>query len=281
VRVLRVAVLACVLAVLAGVLADRATTLPCRTDGGPCARPGLPQCDRTLGPWHVTRSDSSGLPAARSHSACVLAASRPVVAIVPQARGVSGDTLLSRRAASHAHRQRARVTLATRGALPDHWAFAVAGGFLDVDTRVGCGNLAVRPPVNAGYALIGGNWQARPHGFYFERLADAFVYDDTASGSGEAAWLPHEFVPGETFALDLAMTCAGEACWLAATVALLEGEHGAEPRSLGRMRRAVAAPCWLAPDDPGRALVLVIPEHDGAAGAPDTRVEVSDFAWLE
>jgi hypothetical protein len=47
------------------------------------------------------------------------------------------------------------------------------------------------------------------------------------------------------------------------------------------MRQQVAAPCWLAPGDPGRALVLVIPHPDPSIATREARVEVARFAWQE
>ena len=280
---LRLLALACVLGSLGALVRADALPRACRTDRGVCAQDGLAPCGLRLGPWQVARSRGSGLPASRSNSACVLRArdgAGPLVAIVPQAQGTSGDTLLSCRQAQHADRQRASVRLTSRAALPDHWVFALAGSFLDDGARTDCKGLGVHPPVNAGYALIGGNWEARPHGFYFERLADACVFDGTrADCGGEAPFIAHEFTPGESYALDLALRREAGRWWLEATVELADAAGGR--RELGHMRRAVPAPCWLAADDPGRALVLVIPATDAARQAPDARVEVVDFTWRE
>ena len=288
---LRVGALACVLVALTVAVARIGPVLEraCRTELGACAQHGLPPCDRRLGPWQVARSAASGLPARRSNSACVLrdtGRATPVVAIVPQAPGMSGDTLLSQRVAARRERQHAGVTLAIHGVVPDHWDFAVAGGFLDVDTGSVCSELSFTLPKNTGYALIGGNWEARLHGFYFERLVDACVYDGTrAACGGDAPFIAHEFTTGEVFALDLELRRDGDVWWLDAAVALVEPDpataDGTRRRALGRMRRTVDAPCWLAPDDPGRALVLVIPDHQAAAQVPAARVEVFDFAWRE
>lgn len=280
----RLLALAALLATVTIVMHDR-SALPCSTTLGACAKSGVQRCDRDLGPWRVARSRSSGLPAERSHSACVLgdlaraAGGDPVVALVPQPVDVSGDTLLSRRSGGAAERQRATIQLAVHSALPDHWVFAVAGRFIDAGDATGCADLDVRPPVNAGYALIGGNWLARPHGFYFERLIDACVYDGTrAACAGTPAFIAHEFAPDERFALDLGLVRDGDTWWLEATVELLEPDGRAPGRALGRMRQRVAAPCWIAPGDPARALVLVIPSPDPPA-TPGARVEVSDFVW--
>jgi hypothetical protein len=278
----RLLALACVLGSLAILPWADVPPPACRTDRGACAQEGLAPCGLGLGPWQVARSRGSGLPASRSNSACVLRARGgvgPSVALVPQAEGTSGDTLLSRRQAQHIDRQRASLRLTSRAAVPDHWVFALAGSFLDDGDRTACIGLHVRPPVNAGYALIGGNWAARPHGFYFERLADACVFDGTRSDcGGDAAFIAHEFTPDESFALDLALRREADRWWLEATVGL---DDAGGRRELGHMRRAVPAPCWLAADDPGRALVLVIPAADAARQAPDARVEVVDFAWRE
>ena len=279
----RLVALACVLGTVASLLRMDAALRPCRTDHGACARDGVPPCGPRLGPWQVARSRRSGLPPARSNSACVLGErsdGTPVVAIVPQAQGTSGDTLLSRRQAPRQDRQRASVRLSTRAVIPDHWAFALAGSFLDDDARTACAGLQVHPPVNAGYALIGSNWEARPHGFYFERLADACVFDGQRSECGGVApFVAHEFVPGETYVLELALRREAADWWLEATIEQVDDDG--RPRELGRMSRTVPAPCWLAPDDPGRALVLVIPAADAAGKAPEARVEVVDFAWRE
>lgn len=280
---LRLVALACVLGSIASLLRTDDALRPCRTDHGACARDDVPRCGQRLGPWQIARSRGSGLPPSRSNSACLLRErtdGAPVVAIVPQAEGTSGDTLLSRLRAPAGDRQRASVRLSTRAAVPDHWAFAVAGSFLDDDARTSCAGLAVHPPVNAGYALIGGNWEARPHGFYFERLADACVFDGKRPECGGAApFVAHEFVPGEIYALDLALRREAADWSLAATIELVDDDG--RRRELGRMRWPVAPPCWLAPGDPGRALVLVIPAPDAARQAPDARVEVVDFAWRE
>ncbi|MBM4243257.1 MAG: hypothetical protein FJ148_05495 [Deltaproteobacteria bacterium] len=161
---------------------------------------------------------------------------------------------------------------------PDHWDFAVAGAFLDVGDRHACGGLAITPPRNAGYALIAGNWERRPHGFYFERLADACVYDGRDPACpGEHAFLAHEFVPDESFVLDLALARHDDAWWLVATVA--SPDDGTGTRELGHMRLRVDEPCWLAEDDAGRAAVIVIPGADPATLRHGTRVDVSEFAW--
>jgi hypothetical protein len=45
------------------------------------------------------------------------------------------------------------------------------------------------------------------------------------------------------------------------------------------MRLRVDEPCWLEPGDPGRAAVIVIPNSDPRTYRPETRVDVSGFAW--
>lgn len=258
-----------------------------------CAQPAVPRCGTTLGPWRVARSRTSGLDPGHSHSACILEAAQPatgaataapVVSILPQPIDVSGDTLLSREPARRRDAQRAVVRIDVRGSLPDHWDFAVAGAFLDVGDGHACGGLAMAPPRNAGYALIAGNWERRPHGFYFERLTDACVYDGRDPACpGEHAFLAHEFVPDESFVLDLALMRRDDGWWLVATVASLErgAPAGATTpaRELGRMRMRVDEPCWLADHATGRAGVIVIPGSDPRAHTPDTRVDVSAFAW--
>jgi hypothetical protein len=224
----RCAVLACLVVAVAAALYVPARSAACRTEVGACAQPGLPRCGLRLGDWHAAHARDAGLAANASHSACVRGQSKAerrgaVVSVVPQEVGVSGDTLVSRTAAGSGAAQRAVVTLDVVGSVPDHWAFAVAGTFLDRDTPQGCANLAVQPPVNAGYALIGGNWLRRPHGFYFERLVDACVHDGkNAACPGAPSWLAHEFVVGETFALDLALRRADDGWWLEAVVAAVE-----------------------------------------------------------
>jgi len=265
-------------------LRPRGPGATCRTELGACRSAAAPRCGLDLDDWRVTRSLTSGLPIDRSHSACVRAAG--VVAVVPQPPDVSGDTLVAREPAARRDEQRARIRLDVVGSMPDHWAFGVAGTFLDVDTPHGCDDLVVRPPVNAAYALIGGNWQSRPHGFYFERLADACVYDgEDPDCAGEHAFVAHEFSAGESFALDLALRTADGAHWLEAAVAAIEPDPSGNPsgrhRALGRMRQRVDAPCWLASGATGSALVVVIPDPDPATHGPESRVEVSGFAWLD
>lgn len=257
-----------------------------------CAQDGAPRCGPTLGPWRVARSRTSGLDPAHSHSACILRTAQPadeprhgnapVVSVLPQPLDVSGDTLLSRAPATRRDAQRATVRVDVVGSLPDHWDFAVAGGFLDVGDAHACTGLDVTPPRNAGYALIAGNWDKRPHGFYFERLLDACVYDGANSACpGEHAFLAHEFVPDESFALDLALDRRDDGWWLAATVATLPRDGTSPPHEIGRMRLRVEEPCWLAADERGRAALIVIPASDPRAYLPSTRVDVSGFSWLE
>lgn len=248
---------------------------------------GVPRCGATLGPWRIARSRTSGLDPARSHSACILAAAQPagaasggdpVVSILPQPLDVSGDTLLSRAPAARRDAQRAVVRVDVVGSLPDHWDFAVAGAFLDAGDTHRCHGVTLEPPRNAGYALIAGNWEARPHGFYFERLLDACVYDGANPACpGEHAFLAHDFAPDESFALDLSLDARDDGWWLDATVAALA--HGAPAREIGHMRLRVEEPCWLAAGDPGRAAVIVIPGSDPGTYVAGTRVDVSDFAW--
>ena len=294
---LRLTALAGVLLGVAWALLAPAPDAACSTALGACRQPAAPPCGLRLGDWRVARSRSSGLPADRSHSACILAATAApagasderrdhVVSVLPQPAAVSGDTLVSLVPAARRDAQRAAVRLDVIGSLPDHWAFAVAGAFLDVDTPHGCDDLTIRLPVNAGYALIGGNWQDRPHGFYFERLADACVYDGTRPAcAGEFGFVAHEFAAGESFALDLALRAEGAGFWLDAEIAALAPAGGSasapQHRLLGRMRQRVAAPCWLAPGAPGHAVLVVIPDPDPATHTPATRVDVSRFAWLE
>lgn len=281
---LRVAALLCVVAAVVAGLGRRGSDAVCGTDLGACRNASAPACGRDLGDWRVARSRTAGLPAARSHSACVRADG--VVSVVPQPPDVSGDTLVAREGAARRDAQRATVRLDVVGSLPDHWAFGVGGTFLDVDTPHACDTLPVRLPVNAAYALIGGNWQSRPHGFYFERLTDACVYDGTDPDCpGEYAFVAHEFRPGETFVLDLTLHAVGGAHWLDAEITTLAPASGGDgaverPRSLGRMRQRVAAPCWLAPGATGSALIVVIPDPDPNTHAPGSRVDVSRFAWL-
>lgn len=293
---LRLATLAGVVLGVAWALRAPAPDAACSTALGACRQPSAPPCGLRLGDWRVARSRTSGLPAERSHSACIRAATaapagadgeRPdhVVSVVPQPATVSGDTLVSLVPAGRRDAQRAEVRLDVTGSLPDHWAFAVAGAFLDIDTPHGCDDLLVRPPVNAGYALIGGNWHDRPHGFYFERLADACVYDGTKPAcAGEFGFVAHEFTAGESFALDLALRAEGGGFSLDAEIAAFAPAGGRarapESRLLGRMRQRVAAPCWLAPGAPGHALLVVIPDPDPATHTPESRVDVSRFAWL-
>jgi hypothetical protein len=279
----RLLALVCVCGATALALVSDGRVAACRSARGACAVAGLPACGLELGPWQVVRSRTSTLPAALSGSTCVLRGAdgerAAVMAFVPHPAAMSGDTLLSRHTAAAAERQHARLSLTAHGGVPDHWVFALAGSFIDVDSATRCADLKIRPPVNAGYALIGGNWEARPHGFYFERLADACVYDGRRPEcGGEAPFIAHEFHPGESFALDLALQRDGSTWWLAAEIAARDASGGA--RALGRMRRAVPAPCWVTAQDPGRALVLVIPSPD-SPDDPDERVEVSDFAWYD
>jgi hypothetical protein len=281
----RVAALACVLAALGGAVLASPPRQACSTGVGACAQPGLPPCGAELGAWRVARPREAGLDPAHSHSACILAQDEarwrrePPVSVVPQEPGVAGDTLVSRRPAPRRDRQRAALELTVHTALPDHWAFAVAGEFLDRGDATSCGALSVTPPVNAGYALIGGNWERRPHGFYFERLADACVYDGTDPDCpGEAAFLAHEFVPGDGFALALGLARADDGrWWLDASVSTV-APGGGRRHPLGRMRLAVTEPCWLGGDEGGHALVVVIPH--AATAPPGTRVTFGEVAWL-
>ena len=283
------AVLACVVLAVAAALHAPEPRVACRTEIGACAQPGLPRCSERLGDWQIARSRDAGLPAGMSHSACVrrqadAASPGTTVSVVPQEVGVSGDTLVSRSAAGSGIAQRAVVTLDVVGSLPDHWAFAVAGTFLDRDTPHACAGLAVRAPVNAGYALIGGNWQRRPHGFYFERLADACVLDgNDAACRGAPSWIAHEFAAGEAFALDLALRREDDGWWLEATVAAVPAHASTRDagsrQPLGHMRQRVDAPCWLPPGATGSALLIVIPDQGDAT--PETRVDVSSFAWVD
>ncbi|MBY0274114.1 hypothetical protein K2Z84_02140 [Candidatus Binatia bacterium] len=203
-----------------------------------------------------------------------------MVSILPQPLDVPGDTLLSRAAAPQPSLRRATLRIDVVGSLPDHWDFAVAAGFLDVGDAHRCAGLAIEPPRNAGYALIAGNWERRPHGFYFERLADACVYDGTSPACpGDPAFVAHELVPGDSFLLDLALRAREDGWWLDATISIPPtGDHG-RPRELGTMRLRVDEPCWLEPGDPGRAAVIVIPNSDPRTYRPETRVDVSGFAW--
>jgi hypothetical protein len=266
-----------------------AASLPCATELGSCRDAGVLRCGRELGPWDVARPRHSGLPERHSHSACLPARSptadplpATTVAIVPQPASVAGDTLLSHAQAASADHQRATITLTVRDVVPDHWVFAMAGGFLDAGETTRCGHLLHPPPVNLGYALIGGNWDARPHGFYFERLGDACVYDGNAPAcSGAPSWIPYEFSADESFALDLALDHESDGWWLSATVARADGAGAARVPAIGQMRQQVAAPCWLAPGDPGRALVLVIPHPDPSTATREARVEVARFAWQD
>lgn len=278
----------------AAVLALRApaASLACASTVRACAQSGAPLCGATLGPWRVARSRTSGLDPAHSHSACILRSAQPadaaahgdapVVSVLPQPIEVSGDTLLSRTSAARRDAQRATVRIDVVGSLPDHWDVAVAGAFLDVGDAHGCTGLDVVPPRNAGYALIAGNWEKRPHGFYFERLLDACVYDGmNPACPGEPAFLAHEFAPDESFALDVALHRRDDGWWLDATVASRTPGSTAETREIGRMRLRVAEPCWLAAGDTGRAAVIVIPGSDPRTYLPTTRVDVSDFSWRE
>jgi len=264
----------------------------CSAPIGVCADASLPACGLQIGEWQVTRSRAAGLPEDRSHSACVRregAASDPravTASVAPQPVSVSGDTLVARTPAPDRDAQRATVRLDVVGSLPDHWAFAIAGTFLDAGTPHGCSGLAITPPVNAGYALIGANWQSRPHGFYFERLADACVYDGTNPACpGVHGFVAHEFQAGESFALDLALRAAGGQHWLEAEIAAIAqgagGEDASARRVLGRMRQRVDAPCWLPAGATGSALLVVIPHPDPATLTPESRVDVSRFAWLD
>lgn len=280
---LRLVALAAAMIAVAIAVTSPEPVRPCRAERGACARAGLPACSLDLGPWRVARPRASGLTPGRSASSCVLradgTAASAVVALVPHPLDVSGDTLLSRSAARDPSRQRARVRLTVHGAPPDHWVFALAGGFVDVDAPHRCAELGIAPPVNAGYALIGGNWESRPHGFYFERLADACVYDGRRDACGGAVpFIPHEFVADEAFVLDLALHRGDDSWWLEGSVAQRDASGSARP--LGTLRRAVAPPCWLVADEPARALVLTIPTLE-SAGDPDARVEVADFAWQD
>src|SRR5581483_9978670 len=284
---LRLAAVACVAIAVAVALLARPRPRACRTELGACARNGVARCDTTLGDWRVVRARDAGLPPG-SHSACILsreAAGTPVgddapVSIVPQDPSVSGDTLLSLRPAARLGEQRATVQLSIHGAEPDHWVFGLAGKFLDRGATPACPGMRIVPPVNAAYAVIGGNWDRRPHGFYFERLAAACVYDGGNDACpGDAPSIPHEFVAGEAFVLDLALTRADADWWLDATVAALDASERSQPRELGRMRLAVGEPCWLEPGEPGRALVVVIPHPDPAHRTADVRVDVARFAW--
>ena len=278
----------------AAVLALRApaASFACASTVRACAQSGAPLCGATLGPWRVARSRTSGLDPAHSHSACILRSAQPadaaahgdapVVSVLPQPIEVSGDTLLSRTSAARRDAQRATVRIDVVGSLPDHWDVAVAGAFLDVGDAHGCTGLDVVPPRNAGYALIAGNWEKRPHGFYFERLLDACVYDGmNPACPGEPAFLAHEFAPDESFALDVALHRRDDGWWLDATVASRTPGSTAETREIGRMRLRVAEPCWLAAGDTGRAAVIVIPGSDPRTYLPTTRVDVSDFSWRE
>ena len=203
-----------------------------------------------------------------------------MVSVLPQPIEVSGDTLLSRASAARRDAQRATVRVDVVGSLPDHWDVAVAGAFLDVGDAHGCTGLDVVPPRNAGYALIAGNWEKRPHGFYFERLVDACVYDGmNPACPGEHAFLAHEFAPDESFVLDVALDRRDDGWWLDATVASRTPGSTAETREIGRMRLRVAEPCWLAAGDAGRAAVIVIPGSDPRTYLPTTRVDVSHFSW--
>ena len=266
--------------------ASSACTSPVRA----CAQDDAPRCGATLGPWHVARSRTSGLDPHHSHSACIHRTAQPaaahgdapVVSVLPQPIEVSGDTLLSRASAARRDAQRATVRIDVVGSLPDHWDVAVAGAFLDVGDAHGCTGLDVVPPRNAGYALIAGNWEKRPHGFYFERLLDACVYDGmNLACPGERAFLAHEIAPDESFALDVALHRRDDGWWLDATVASRTPGSTAETREIGRMRLRVAEPCWLAAGDTGRAAVIVIPGSDPRTYLPTTRVDVSDFSWRE
>ena len=274
----------------AAVLALRApaASSACASPVRACAQDDAPRCGATLGPWHVARSRTSGLDPHHSHSACILRAAQPaaahgdapVVSVLPQPIEVSGDTLLSRASAARRDAQRATVRVDVVGSLPDHWDVAVAGAFLDVGDAHGCTGLDVVPPRNAGYALIAGNWEKRPHGFYFERLVDACVYDGmNPACPGEHAFLAHEFAPDESFVLDVALDRRDDGWWLDATVATGPRGSAAPPRELGRMRLRVAEPCWLAAGDAGRAAVIVIPGSDPRTYLPTTRVDVSHFSW--
>ncbi|HEY8515870.1 MAG TPA: hypothetical protein VIS07_10195 [Candidatus Binatia bacterium] len=288
----RLVLLLCVVAALVfGVRAARPGAA-CATGVGACAEPGLPPCGGELGGWRIVRPRDAGLHPDRSHSACVLerdaeAAAAdgraPAVSVVPQPPWLPGDTLLSLAPAPRRDAQRASVRLTAHERLPDHWAFAVAGTFLDRGATTSCEQLAITPPVNAGYALIGGNWIARPHGFYFERLADACVYDGRDPDCpGDAPYVAHELVPGESYLVTLELRRADDGrWWLAAEIALADAAGGV-PRPLGSMRLPVDEPCWLAARDTGRALVVVIPNADEGThseAASEVRVEVADFAW--
>lgn len=285
---MRTLVLGCVvLAALAALHAPAASPV-CASPVRSCAQGGAPRCGASLGPWRIARSRTSGLDPAHSHAACVLTAAQRrapgdddvVVSLLPQPIDVSGDTLLSRAAAPQRTAQRAVVRIDVVGSVPDHWDFAVAAGFLDVGDAHACAGLAIEPPRNAGYALIAGNWERRPHGFYFERLADACVYDGASDACpGEPAFVAHEFVPGESFLLDLSLLARDDGWWLDATIATPAGDEDGAAHELGRMRLRVDQPCWLAPGDPGRAAVIVIPHPDARTYRADSRVDVSGFAW--
>lgn len=284
--------LLCAVIAVVGALHAPAVSPACASPVRACAQDGAPRCGATLGPWRFARTRTSGLDPAHSHSACILRTAQtatattrddaPVVSVLPQPIDVSGDTLLSRTPAARRDAQRAVARVDVVGSLPDHWDFAVAGAFLDVGDAHACSDLEVTPPRNAGYALIAGNWEKRPHGFYFERLVDACVYDGmNPACPGEHAFLAHEFAPDESFALDLALDRRDDGWWLDATVAALVPGSAATPQRVGRMRLRVAEPCWLAADDPGRAAVIVIPGSDPQTYLPSTRVDVSGFAWRE
>lgn len=290
----RAALGAAVLAIVAGAGCTREARPgdACSAPVGVCQDASLPACGLRLGDWQVTRARAAGLPDGRSHSTCVRrtgAADDPraaVASVAPQPVSVSGDTLVAREPAPRADAQRATVRLDVVGSLPDHWAFAIAGTFLDAGTPHGCAGLAIQPPVNAGYALIGANWQSRPHGFYFERLADACVYDGkNPACPGEHGFVAHEFQAGESFALDLALRTDGGEHWLEAEIAAPSpaspGDASGARRVLGRMRQRVDAPCWLPDGEAGSALLVVIPHPDPATQTPESRVDVSRFAWLD
>lgn len=281
--VLRLAALACV-GVAIALAARDARDGRCGAPIGACRSVDAPPCGTVLGDWRIARSRTAGLPLDRSHSACVREPG--VISVVPQPFEVSGDTLVARTPAAHRDAQRATVRLDVVDSLPDHWAFAVAGTFLDVDAAHGCDALAITLPVNAGYALIGGNWESRPHGFYFERLADACVYDGKSPAcGGEHGFVPHEFRADESFVLDLTLRARDGEHWLEAEITAVsptsEGSARESRTSLGKMRQRVDAPCWLAPGDPGSALVVVIPPPDPTTTRPGSRVDVSAFAWRD
>jgi hypothetical protein len=255
----------------------------CADAGERGAPAGLPRCGLEIGDWRVERpraSDAdepglSGFTCLRSPAADRGrgALGDAIVIMAPQPPSVPGETLVSLRAGRHA-----RLTLSQNAGLPDHWAVALAGRFLDVDTVVsGCSALGHRP-VNAGYAVIGANWGARPHGFYFERLIDACVYDGAKRACGGAApFIAHEFQADETFQVDLALE-AGASGW--ALSAVLRERAGNAWQELGALRRSVDAPCWLEPGDPGHALVVVIPNPSGNRD-PRAHVGISDLTWLD